>query len=177
MKKIANLLLVLCMCLSIGIMLTACAEEHTHTLTKVDAVAATCDCGEKGTETFEYGEYGGHNWENNKCSVCSKDFYSEGLKYTVSTGKPGYVVSGKGDCEDTDIVIPSTYNGQPVVGIGNQAFRECDNILSITIPNSVTSIEGAAFMYCSSLKTVVLPDGITIIDDYTFEYCSSNARQ
>ena len=42
MKKLVSLLSAVCMCLSVGIMLTAC-ENHIHTLTKVDAVAATCE--------------------------------------------------------------------------------------------------------------------------------------
>lgn len=58
MKKLVSLLLAVCMCLSVGIMLTACNEEHTHTLTKVEAVAATCEtAGNSEYYTCDCGKY------------------------------------------------------------------------------------------------------------------------
>ena len=54
---------------------------------------------------------------------------SEGLKYTLVTldGVKGYKVS-KGTCTDTDVVIPSTYEGLPVISIGDSAFSSCDSL-------------------------------------------------
>ena len=44
-----------------------------------------------------------------------------------------------------DVVIP-----EGVDSIGEWAFKDCSNSLtSVTIPNSVTSIEPCAFNYCS----------------------------
>ncbi len=58
MKKLVSLLLAVCMCLSFGIMLTACNEEHTHTLTKVEAVAETCEtAGNSEYYTCDCGKY------------------------------------------------------------------------------------------------------------------------
>lgn len=49
------------------------------------------------------------------------------------------------------IAIPEfvTYNGKtyPVTCIGNAAFTECSDLTSVTIPNSVTTIENFAFHY------------------------------
>lgn len=46
------------MCLSVGAMLTACNEEHTHTLAKVEAVAATCEtAGNSEYYTCDCGKY------------------------------------------------------------------------------------------------------------------------
>ena len=66
---------------------------------------------------------------------------------------------------------PSVYNGCAVTGIGYGAFYEC-NITSITIPNSVTSIDSFAFEDCSSLTSVTIGNGVTSIGDYAFEDCS-----
>ena len=42
--------------------------------------------------------------------------------------------------------------------IGNEAFRECTGLTSITIPNSVTSIGQFAFSDCDSLTSVYITD-------------------
>ena len=47
---------------------------------------------------------------------------SEGLEFLPSRDGTYYVVSGIGTCTDTDIVIPSTYEGLPVTKIYGQGF-------------------------------------------------------
>ena len=73
------------------------------------------------------------------------------------------------DCYDlTSITIPNT-----VESIGNYAFWDCRGLTSITIPNSVTSIGGFAFYCCRSLTGITIPNSVTSISDYTFIGCSS----
>ena len=55
--------------------------------------------------------------------------------------------------------------------IGSYAFRDCSNLISITIPNSVTSIGGGAFSGCSGLTSIEIPNSVTSIGDYAFEDC------
>lgn len=75
-----------------------------------------------------------------------------------------------------DIVIPyeCELNGNiyKVGIIGYNAFYSCNNIVSITIPNSVTSISDNAFYGCNNLINVVIPDGVTSIGDGVFYECS-----
>ena len=59
-----------------------------------------------------------------------------------------------------------------VTSIGGSAFRECNGLTSITIPNSVTSIGDYAFQYCSGLTSVTIPNSVTSIGDGTFEWCT-----
>ena len=47
---------------------------------------------------------------------------SEGLTYELNIHKDGYIVTGMGTCTDTRVVIPSTYNGLPVMSIAKGAF-------------------------------------------------------
>ena len=69
------------------------------------------------------------------------------------------------DVETVDI-------GTSVTSIGAQAFKRCSGLVSLTIPSSVTSIGTAAFSYCSSLTSVTIGDGVTNIGEYAFYDCS-----
>lgn len=74
-------------------------------------------------------------------------------------------VSGIGTCTDTDIKIPSVYDGEKVTGIGDEAFFDCRNLTGVTIPNSVTLIGDLAFGGCDSLTSITIPKGVTIIGE------------
>ncbi|MEC8063676.1 MAG: leucine-rich repeat domain-containing protein, partial [Pseudomonadota bacterium] len=52
-------------------------------------------------------------------------------------------------------------------------FSGCTNLTSITIPNSVTSIELGAFSRCTSLKSITIPDSVTTIGFRAFHGCSN----
>lgn len=93
------------------------------------------------------------------------------LQYTLSGD--GYVVSGIGTCTDSDLVIPSVYNGKPVIGIANSAFRGCRDLTSVTIPEGITKINNSAFYGCSGLSRVTLPDSVTVIDKSAFTGCGN----
>ena len=74
------------------------------------------------------------------------------------------------------VVIPSivTFAGDQykVTAVGNEAFKECDGLQSITFGENVTTIGDRAFSACTQLTEVVLPQGLTSIGDFAFIYCS-----
>ena len=98
---------------------------------------------------------------------------SKGLEFTCNDDGASYSVTGIGTCIDTEIVIPSTYNGCPVISIGGYAFSGCTSITSVTIPNSVTSIANSVFKDCTALTDVVIPDTLTEMGSYIFSGCTS----
>jgi hypothetical protein len=59
-----------------------------------------------------------------------------------------------------------------VTVIGELAFNQCANLVSVDIPDSVTAIHPSAFYLCSSLTDITLPDGLTDIHSGTFYNCS-----
>lgn len=58
-----------------------------------------------------------------------------------------------------------------VTSIGWSAFSGCSGLTSVTIPDSVTSIGGWAFSKCS-LTSVTIPDSVTEIGYRAFYGCS-----
>lgn len=59
-----------------------------------------------------------------------------------------------------------------VITIGTRAFQSCNNLTSITIPESVKTIGDYVFTSCTSLTSVTIPDSVTTIGDYAFYYCA-----
>ncbi|MCR4900683.1 MAG: leucine-rich repeat protein [Treponema sp.] len=66
------------------------------------------------------------------------------------------------------ISLPKT-----IVSIKQKAFSGCSNLVNITIPDEVTTIETGAFSCCSSLTSLTIPDSVTSIGTGVFEQCSS----
>lgn len=71
--------------------------------------------------------------------------------------------------DDTNIIIPEKIEGKDVTHIGSNAFRGRDNMISVTLPDTVIEIGTAAFAECDSLTTVVLSKSLTTITNYAFE--------
>lgn len=106
------------------------------------------------------------------------DFESDGIYYNItSAGNLQVSVTYKNHNDYTgDVVIPSTidYNEKTynVTGIGANAFQDCSELESITIPNSVTSIGKYAFEDCGSLTSISIGKNVSSIGYYAFSGCS-----
>ena len=91
-------------------------------------------------------------------------------------GAQGYLMGYNGS--ETDVTLPASftaYDGTVVseYQINDYAFYDCDSLISVVIPDSVTSIVYGAFEGCSSLTSVVIPDSVESIGASAFRYCSS----
>lgn len=96
---------------------------------------------------------------------------STGLTYTYNEELGGYEVS-MGSCTDTEVLIPVSYSGKPIVKIAEYGFKD-QAITSVTIPDSVTSIGDFAFQGCAKLTSPDLPNGISSFGWGVFYGCQS----
>lgn len=76
-----------------------------------------------------------------------------------------------------NVTIPATvsYDGDDfvVTQIGENAFKGCTAITSVTLPKTLTIIEASAFAGCSALETINTPQPLSEIRDYAFDGCRS----
>ena len=128
-----------------------------------------------------------HSGESKIVNHSDYIFYTyDGVNYLL-----GYVGN------DTELVLPESYNGEnykiylnafryndniasieipdSVTSIGNSAFYDCTSLASIVVPDSVTSIGWSAFKNCTSLTSIVIPDSVTSIGNSAFYNCTSLA--
>ena len=112
----------------------------------------------------------------------AQSFNVNGLQYNVISGTD-VSVSKLGDnygsaCSTSGaLIIPETvvYGSTTftVKQIEEYGFNSCTNITSVTIPNSVVSLEYGAFYGCSAITTVDLGNSITTLGPTCFQNCSA----
>ena len=100
----------------------------------------------------------GYTW-----SYCVKN---GGARIVTTNGRCAVSPSPKGG-----ISIPSTLDGVKVTSIGNNAFRNCRGLTSVTIPSGVASIGSAAFGDCAELRNVTIPSSVRNIGEWAFSGC------
>ena len=55
-----------------------------------------------------------------------------------------------------------------VTTIGDYAFYGCENVTSVTLPDTVIQIGKLAFYGCKDLRTLTVPDSVLTVEDYAF---------
>jgi hypothetical protein len=60
-----------------------------------------------------------------------------------------------------------------VENIGNRAFKDCSNLVSVTFYNNYLKIIGKrAFDKCTSLQEIKIPNSVTEIEGEAFQWCN-----
>lgn len=86
--------------------------------------------------------------------------------------KGNVTISGfNGDMET--IAIPGMMEGHPVTTIGKNAFQGCKNLVEVSMPDNISTMQGGAFKDCISLKKIHLSNGISKIFANSFDGCIS----
>lgn len=126
------------------------------------------------TGIFAFAGFGACKLLDNS-SVSSRDRSSDSglsvgevLYRVTSDGRYAEVAGYEGDA--SEVVIADTYNGLPVKGICEEAFA-LKEIVSVVIPEGITSIGREAFWDCYLLTDVTIPDSVTSIGEDAFYGC------
>lgn len=74
------------------------------------------------------------------------------------------------------VVVPAEIDGLPVKTAGEHAFAGNQNITSIKLPDTLTTLGKGAFWGDTALTSVTIPEGVTEIKDETFLNCMNLTR-
>ncbi len=112
------------------------------------------------------------NYVKNTCGhlYATKNGFSDEACLVINELEDGTLeISGYAG-NDATYEIPAVIDGKKVTRIGYNAFNDCTELTSITIPDSVTYIGSYAFYNCPSVKAVTIPASVTFIDEGAFGY-------
>lgn len=101
---------------------------------------------------------------------------SGGLNYKVDKATQTCTITGVkliNIVSQKDIVVPAEIDGYKVTAIGEKAFHYCDEVTSITLPDTITEIGEGAFYLCRALEKVNIPEGVKEIKANTFYSCQN----
>lgn len=105
--------------------------------------------------------YGGYTWS----------YRVDNDEATLVAEKDGKYSCAVSPLPTGHLSILPTLNYVKVTRIGWEAFRNCKELTSVTIPEGVTYIDGRAFDLCDGLKSVTLPSSLKVVGFAAFGKC------
>ncbi len=99
------------------------------------------------------------------CTDLAMEEYGN-VYYLGNEKNPYYLAMGRVDD------VSGEYLLHPDTKILGMAFYGCPELVSITIPQGVETIDQNAFSGCSNLVSVTIPDSVTVIEESAFSGCS-----
>lgn len=100
--------------------------------------------------------------EKNAGNMIYYNYINDGKELEVVGAFDGITYTGT-------VVIPEKAAGLNVTAIGQGAFAYSYNLSSVTIPQSVITIDKMAFYGCESLSNIIIPKSVTSIATGAFE--------
>lgn len=104
----------------------------------------------------------------------------DGIRYLIdSDAKTATVVPLSGYQKYSgDVIVPEKVKGSEgvectVTAFGENAFKDCSSLTSITLPSSVTTLGSSCFWGCSGLTSIMIPSSVKRIDMQCFLGCDN----
>jgi len=133
-------------------------------------LGALTDGGTGYDPTCLFMTYGGSNPSEFTVGDLMYRVNDDNVSVTVIGHVNGYEATGP-----LNIPASVSYQGHDyaVTVVGNTAFMYCFYLTSLTLPNTVTTIEEGAFAYCSGFTgDLVIPNSVVTIEPSAFYVCS-----
>lgn len=167
--------------------------EHTHKMTLIKKVPATCtvdgyeirkceECDYEKRTTLSIEEGTAQHKEllaGEKCDMCEYVSISN-LRDSVLMYNPSYdtyCAEYYGEVVEKDIFkfynqrINLAYLSDTIETIARDSFKDWISLDHIILPNTITKIEENAFYGCSLLNAVSIPDSVEEIEESAFAQC------
>lgn len=113
-------------------------------------------------------------------NITQYSFQEDGLYYNILSEEDGTVeltYNGTMGSYSGDITIPDhvLHNGKryTVVRIGDDTFRQCEDLVAIVMPQTLQSLGNNVFMGSNKLATLSFPDNISEMGDSVIRNCLS----
>lgn len=94
-------------------------------------------------------------------------------EYEYQIVDDGVKIISHNDNQENSIIIPERIEGKSVKVLGGDTFYQHKNMVAISLPQSLTTIEGSPFYRCYSLQEINIPCGVTEISSNPFFRCSA----
>ncbi len=157
--------------------LASCGDQHLHSYTYNNNETIhwqECSCGEKKNEEDHiFGDWittkeptiSSVGSKKRVCGICQYEQIEaldpkepeekKGLEYSLNEDKKSYTVVGIGSATDeTELVIPSTYQNLPVEQIAKDCFADNKNLKSVTLSKNIIYIDSRGFSNCLNIENV-----------------------
>lgn len=113
--------------------------------------------------------------------VYSYDFEVNGIYYEYdSSSQSATVTFSYNDKYSGNIIVPVSvsYNGRtlPVLSIGNNAFSDCTELESVSLPSGLTTIGWDSFNGCTKISKIIIPETVSTIGRGAFHNCTALSK-
>ncbi|MBQ7257648.1 MAG: leucine-rich repeat protein [Abditibacteriota bacterium] len=144
---------------------------------RANSTAKDYDIASKTIESYTNGYIKNFNISEDKKSDTDENTYFVKIKAKVVIKDIGnFVQKGKFTIKDK---IITAYIGNDavleipkgIIGIGYEAFSDCNSLQKIILPDSIKYISDKSFANCKSLKNINLPNNIEFIGNSAFRNC------
>lgn len=100
------------------------------------------------------------------------EYTTNGYRYTIDANGAA-TITRYTKYDTAELLIPNTLDGHKVVGIGDWALDEHEELTSVVVPTGITSIGRGVFSMDINLTSVKLPEGLVSIGKYAFNACGA----